>query len=135
MKQLKKLTEIESIHEQREDIGGNATIEKGVWIEISDFEPETEQVQIFHRWKVIEIKKETIKNKKHYTITCKKLNVEKEKNIKKEIANKIIEKHNNILKASFTKCLIEGIDSQTTNSLKRILYKLGGEGDVKQKNN
>ncbi len=130
----KKLIEIQSIHEQREEPGNLVKLENGVWIEISDFDSETEQVTIQERLEIIDVQEEKKDDKIYYTFICKKLNIIDDFKIKEELANKIVDKHNLILKASFAKCLVDGIDSKSVSHLKRILYKLGGDVDDKQEN-
>lgn len=124
---IQRLTEIMSTHELRELQGELVRIEKGVWIEILDFDSVTEEVDILKRWEIIDIKRDDIENKEHYTITCKKLDIKTEEEKKKELCQKIISKHHGSLKATFVKCLIDGIESKSTNQLKRILYRLRGE--------
>ena len=131
-----KLTEIMSTHELREIPGETVKIEKGVWIEISDFNIETEEVFIKKRYEIVDIRKaEGIKND-YYNIICKKMDIKKDDETKKEISKKVIEKHHDILKSSFVKCLIEGIENKSIKQLKAILYKLRGEikDDELQKN-
>lgn len=131
-----KLTEIMSTHELRELPGETVKIEKGVWIEISDFNIETEEVFVKKRYEVVEIKKSEGQEKDYYDITCKKINFKKDDERKKELAKKVIEKHHDILKSSFVRCLIEGIENKSIKQLKGILYKLRGEikDDELQKN-
>ena len=131
---MNKLFEVQSVHEQREGMGDDTKIEKGVWIEISDFDDETEQVKIHKRFEVLDVKKEDKDNRIHYVITCKKRNIEEDDKIREDLANKVIDRHKLILKASFVKCLVEGIDMKSVGELKKMLYRLGGEVNDKQKN-
>ena len=49
------------MHEQREIFGNpEVIIKKGIWIEILEFNPDTEQIDIKHRWEVEKV----IKSKK-----------------------------------------------------------------------
>jgi hypothetical protein len=122
-----KLLEIFSMHEQREQFYEPRRLEKGAWIEIINFEPETEQVEIFKRWEVENIERLEEKTEILYTITCKKLDIASDDKIKREIAQKILDKHALKIKASFAKCLVEGIDIRPVRQLKNVLYKMGGE--------
>jgi fructose-bisphosphate aldolase class 1 len=124
-----KLTEIMSTHELREIQGETIKIEKGVWIEISDFDADTEQVFIKKRYEVIDIEKTETEDKDYYDIICRKMNFEEDEQRKKLLAEKIIEKHHDMIKSSFVKCLIDGIGDKSVKQLKSILYKL--RGDIK----
>ena len=129
------LTEIQSLHEQREEFSNSVVIEKGIWIEVLDFNPHTEQVNIKHRWEVEKVEKSREKDVEKYKITCKRLNIKDYEKNKKKIAQKVFKKHKDRLKASFAKCLIEGIEIRSIPDLKHILNKLGGKvKDGKQKN-
>ena len=62
-------------------------IDKGVWIEILDFDPNTEQVNIKNRWEVENVEKKEEGDTKKYKVTCKVLNIkeyEKKKKKKKK---------------------------------------------------
>ena len=124
---METLTEIESMHEQRERFGEPTVIKKGVWIEVLDFDPNTEQVNINHRWEVKKIEKSLDKDIEKYKVICKILKIKPYEKNKEKIAKKVIEKHKDKLKASFAKCLIDGIEVNSIPDLKHILNKLGGK--------
>ena len=131
---MKKLIEVGSMHEQREYFGNpDLIVQKGAWIEVLNFNPNTEQVDIKNRWEVEKIESKVEGDIKKYKVTCKILDAAKIDNKKKKIAKKVLEKHAEKLKASFAKCLVEGIDKRTLANLKDLLIKLGGEVDDKQK--
>jgi len=128
VKQIKKLVEVQSMHEQREYFDSPGLIvKKGVWIEILNFNPNTEQVDIKHRWEVEQVEEKTEGDLKKYKVTCKILDIKKIDEAKKKIAEKVLNKHAEILKASFAKCLVDGIEVRTLDNLKSILIKLGGK--------
>ena len=130
VKQIKKLVEVQSMHEQREYFNSPCRIvKKGVWIEILNFNPDTEQVDIKHRWEVEKVEEKIEDERKKYKVTCKVLDIDKIDGKKKKIAKKVLKKHAEILKASFAKCLVDGIDVKTIATLKGILIKLGGKPD------
>lgn len=120
-----KLIEIQSLHEQREIFDSDTLVEKGVWIEILDFNPETEQVDIKQRWEVEKVDKKEEGDVKKYKVICKKLNIKDYEEAKKKIAKEVLKKHSDKLKASFAKCLVEGINTKSIPELKHILIKLG----------
>ena len=124
---MEKLTEIGSMHEQREEFCGSTIIKKGVWIEILNFDSNTEQVDIKHRWEVEKVEKRIDKDVEKYKVICKVLNIKDYEKNKKKIAKEVFEKHKDKLKASFAKCLIEGIEVNSIPQLKHILNKLGGK--------
>lgn len=125
---IEKLTEIQSLHEQREMFDANEIIiDKGVWIEILDFDPNTEQVNIKHRWEVENVEKKEEGDIKKYKVTCKVLNIKEYEKNKKEIAKEVLKKHSKKLKTSFAKCLVEGIETKSIPELKYVLNKLGGK--------
>lgn len=116
-----------SSHELREIPGETVKLEKGVWIEISDFNIETEEVFIKKRYEVLEVKKTEGNEKDYYDIICKKMDFKEDEKRKRLLAEEVIRKHHDILKSSFVKCLIEGIENKSVKQLKSILYKLRGE--------
>lgn len=125
-----KLTEVQSMHEQREYFGSPCRItKKGSWIEVLNFDSNTEKVDIKHRWEVEKIEQKTEGDLKKYKVTCKILDIKKIDDKKKKIAEKVLKKHAEILKASFAKCLIDGIEVRALDNLKSILIKLGGKPD------
>ena len=129
-----KLIEVQSMHEQREYFNNpDLIVKKGVWIEVLNFNPNTEQVDIKHRWEVEKVEKSREGDLNKYKIICKPLNINKIDNKKKKIAKKVLDKHAEMLKASFAKCLVDGIDKRTLANLKDMLVKLGGTIDDKQK--
>lgn len=124
---MEKLTEIQSLHEQRERFGNpDILIDKGVWLEIVAFNPNTEQVDIKHRWEVENVESTEEKNVRNYKVTCKKLNIKEYEDKKREIAKKVYEKHKLKLKASFIKCMVEGISICPSKELRELLNKLEG---------
>lgn len=131
------LTEIESMHEQREqfDDNLNTPIEKGVWLEVIDFDPHTEKAEVLLRLEIEDIIKTEKDDINIYKIVCNELDVVKDQERKEEIAKKIIDKHNDKLKASFAKCLVDGIGCRTIPELKIMLTKLGGKTNDKQEDN
>jgi len=127
---MNKLTEVQSMHEQREYFNSPCGIvKKGAWIEVLDFNPNTEQVNIKQRWEVEKIDKKIEDGYKIYKVTCKDLDMDKIDSKKKKIAAKVLKKHAEKLKASFAKCLVDGIDARTLDNLKSMLVKLGGKPD------
>ena len=125
-----KLIEVQSMHEQREYFNSPCRItKKGSWIEILNFDPNTEQVDIKHRWEVEKVEQKTEGDLKKYKVTCKILDIKKIDNKNKKIAEKVLKKHAEILKASFAKCLVDGIEVRALDNLKSILIKLGGKPD------
>ncbi len=127
---MHKLIEVQSMHEQREYFNSPCRItHKGSWIEILNFDPNTEQVDIKHRWEVEKVEQKTEGDLKKYKVTCKILDIKKIDDKKKKIAEKVLKKHAEILKASFAKCLVDGIEVRTLDNLKSILIKLGGKPD------
>ena len=128
MIKMKKLIEVDSLHEQREKFGNpDILIEKGVWIEIVAFNQTTEKVAIKHRWEVEKVEYVEEKNIRNYKIICKKLNIKEYEDKKIELAKRVFEKHKIKLKASFVKCLVEGISVCSSEELRGILVKLGGD--------
>jgi len=118
-----KLTEVQSMHEQREQFGNpDVVIKKGVWLEIIKFDYHTEQADILKRYEVKKIKEVKNKDIINYTITCQKLDHITDKNKKTLLANLILKKFNTKLKASFAKCLIEGIEFRTIPELRGMMY-------------
>ncbi len=124
---MEELIEIFSMHEQRErlEIRDNY-IQVGTWLELIDFNQITEHASIKKRWLVEKIIKKKEGDIEKYKFICKPLDIDKDDKIKKELANKILNKYNKELKASFVKCLIQGIEIRSVNELKRMVYKLGG---------
>lgn len=100
-------------------------IEPGVWIEVLDLNPETEQVEIKNRWEVEKIDEKKEGNIKRYKVTCKILNIRDHEKNKQKLAKDVLKKHSEKLKASFAKCLVEGISTKSIPDLKHILNKLG----------
>lgn len=127
MEKVKKLTEIQSLHEQREIFGNpDVLIKNGVWIEVVGFNPTTERVDVKHRWQVEKVKTLKNKNTKIFTVTCRALDIKKYEDMKKKLAKKVFNKHETILKASFIKCLVEGIGTRTSAEMREMLIKLEG---------
>mgnify|MGYP001561623435 CR=1 FL=1 len=123
-----KLTEIESMHEQRERLGFQVVpIKKGTWIEVVNFSPHTEQVDILKRLEVEKVIKSEEGDLRKYKIVCSELDVKEDNKRKERIINRILSKHSLKLKASFAKCLVDGIDFRSIPELKGMLYKLGEE--------
>jgi len=124
---MEKLTEIQSLHEQREIFGNpDILLEKGVWLEIIAFNADTEQVKVKHRWEIEKVESTEEKNIRNYKITCKKLNIKDDEDKKRKIAKKVYEKHKLKLKASFIKCLVEGISICSSKEMRELLIKLEG---------
>ena len=120
-----KLIEVQSIHEQREDFtNAEVIIKKGVWIEILEFNPDTEQVSINHRWEVESVEKKEEEGKRKYRVTCKVKDIKKDNDVKKILAKQVLQKHSDKLKASFAKALIDGVNYRNVLHLKNILNKL-----------
>ena len=124
-----KLIEVQSIHEQREFDGSTRKRDVGSFVEINDLNVVIEEVKIIEQYKITDIKKEEKDNKEYYEIVCEKRDFEDERKIKEEFVRKIIEKHHDIIKSSFVKCLVDGIDSKSVNALKQMLFKLRGDVD------
>lgn len=136
--QPKILTEVQSIHEQREIFGNPDIIVKpGVWIEVLNFDPQTEQVEHVHRWEVEKVEKKQGKGKekdiKKYKIICKPLDIKKDWDKKLKLSERLLKKHEEKFKASFAKCLVEGINVKSIPKLKYILNKLGGNEEYGNK--
>ena len=131
-----KLIEVESLHEQREEFSNHGVIiKKGVWIEILEFDSDTEQVNINHRWEVESVEKKEEKGIRKYEVVCKIMDIKKDNDIKKALAKQVLEKHTKKLRTSFAKSLIEGVDYKSVSYLKNMLNKLEEKQDVnKQKN-
>jgi len=133
---MEKLLEIQSLHEQREKFyNPDIIVKKGVWLEILDFDPDTEQIDINRRWEVVSIEKKEENGLIKYKIICIDKDIKKSDELKKALAEKVLDKHKEKLKASFTKALIEGIDYASVGRLKYMLNKLGETKDDKQKDN
>ena len=126
---METLTEIESMHEQRERFGEPTIVKEGIWIEVLDFDSNTEQVDIKHRWEVLKIEKTIDKDIEKYKVRLKILKIKSYEDNKKKIAKRVLEKHKNLLKASFAKCLVQGIEVNSIPDLKHMLNKLGGKND------
>ena len=122
-----KLTEIQSLHEQREMFENDIIIKKGIWIEVIEFDQVTEYADVKHRWEVEKVEEKEEGDFKKYKVTCKILNIEKDEKNKKKMAKEVLNKHSKRLKASFAKCLIEGIETRSIPDLKHVLNKLGGK--------
>lgn len=120
-----KLTEIQSIHEQRELMGNpDIIVKEGVWIEIVNFTSETELVKVLRRFEVEKVEKSQIGDIKKYKVICKELNIKDAEERKRKIARLVLQKHMEKLKASFAKCLVDGIAVKTIQELKGISNKL-----------
>lgn len=131
---MDKLLEIQSLHEQREKFHNpDIIVKKGVWLEILDFDPDTEQVKVNRRWEVVSVEKKEEKGLIKYKITCIDKDIKKNDELKKVLAEKVLDKHQEKLKASFSKALIEGIDYGSVSRLRYMLNKLGETKDDKQK--
>ena len=125
-----KLLEIQSLHEQREKFNNpDVIIEKGVWIEILDFDTDTEQVNINHRWEVESVEKKEEHGIKKYKIICIQKDIKESDKSKKALAEKVLGKHKEKLKASFAKVLVEGIEYGSAGKLKYMLNRLGETKD------
>jgi hypothetical protein len=125
----KKLIEIASMHELRGENGEEIKLEKGVWIEVADFDPITERVEIKKRVEVESVDMSEDREKEYYTIRCKRLDFKKYDEDKKALIEEIISKYHERLKASFAKCMVEGVEGQSIQKLRQILYKLKGKVD------
>ena len=135
-KKKDKLIEIYSLHEQREMFGNpDILIKKGVWIEIIDFERETEMAEVLRRFEVEKVEKNQIGHIKKYKVICKELDIEEMGKERRKSARLVLDKHREKLKASFAKCLVEGIDVRSIQDLKNMSNKLniysGGKNDNK----
>ena len=120
-----KLTEIQSLHEQREIIGNpEVVVKEGVWIEIINFIPETEAVEIIRRFEVEKVEKSQEGDIKKYKVTCKELNIKEAEESKRKVARLVLHKHLEKLKASFAKCLVDGIEAKSIQDLKAMSNKL-----------
>ena len=124
---MEKLTEIQSLHEQREMFDNDIIVKKGIWIEVIEFDQITEYADVKHRWEIEKIEEKEEGNLKKYKVTCKILDIKGDEKNKKRMAKKVLDKHSKRLKASFAKCLIEGIETRSIPDLKHALNKLGGK--------
>jgi len=130
---MKVLTEIMSIHEQREMFfNPDAEVKKGVWLEVINFNPHSEEAKVLRRWQVENVEESIEGNVRTYRIDCKDLDVDVDLLKKKTLAKLIVNKHHDKLKASFVKCLVDGIERRNISELRSMLFKLGGKLD-KQK--
>ena len=116
----------ESIHEQREVISNNLSLKKGMWIEEVDFDRKTEHVKIKSRLEVKKIRFKPYKAKngrkrERLFIHCKKHDVKAANKEAAGIADKIIGKHNEILKASLVKCFIDGINTSSPYEIRKMM--------------
>ncbi len=120
-----KLTEIQSLHEQREAISNPEIIVKeGVWIEIINLVLETEKVEVLRRFEVEKVEEKQVGDIKKYKVICKELNIEEMRKQRREAARLVLQKHSEMLKASFAKCLVDGIASKSIQQLKAMSDKL-----------
>lgn len=120
-----KLTEIQSLHEQREFIGNpDVVVKEGVWIEIITFMHETEQVEVVRRFEVEKVEKSQEGDIKKYKVICRELSIKEVEEKKRITAHLVLDKHREKLKASFTKCLVDGIEAKSIERLKSISNKL-----------
>ncbi len=128
-----KLLQIHSLHEQREMFGNpEIIIEKGVWIEIVNFTMETELIEVLRRFEVEKVEKIQVGDIKKYKVTCKELNIKEIDEEKRKVARLVLNKHLEKLKASFAKCLIDGIEAKSIQQLKNISNKLKIYEEVKK---
>lgn len=127
-----KLIEIQSLHEQREIIGNpEVVVKEGVWIEIINFVPDTEEVEVLKRFEVKKVEKSQVGDIKKYKVTCKKLGIKEAEERKRKVARLVLKKHLKKLKASFAKCLVDGIEAKSVQDLKSMSNKLKIYEEVK----
>ncbi len=120
-----KLTEVKSIHEQREMMGNpEVIVEKGIWIEIINFVPDTEEADVLRRFEVEKVIKSQEGDIKKYKVICKELSTKEAEEEKRKVARLILDKHHERLKASFAKCLVDGIEARSIQHLKSMSNKL-----------
>ena len=120
-----KLIEVQSIHEQREMMGNpEVIVKKGIWIEIINFIPDTEEAEVLRRFEVEKVIKSQEGDIKKYKVVCKELNIKEGEDQKRETATKVLNKHREMLKASFVKCLVDGIEARSVRHLKSMSDKL-----------
>lgn len=120
-----KLIEIQSLHEQREIVGNpEIVVKKGVWIEIINFIPDTEEVEVLKRFEVEKVEKSQVGDIKKYKVTCRKLGIKEAEEEKRKLAKLVLDKHCEKLKASFAKCLVDGIEAKSIHRLKSMSNKL-----------
>ena len=120
-----KLLQIHSLHEQREMFSNpEIIIKKGIWIEIVNFTQETELIEVLRRFEVEKVEKIQVGDIKKYKVTCKELSIKEIDEKKRKVARLVLDKHLEKLKASFAKCLIDGIEAKSIQQLKNISNKL-----------
>jgi hypothetical protein len=129
---------INSMHEMREVVGMGAGVPKvGNWIEVLDFDRKTEKVDIHQRLEIMKIDFIPFKKGKEMMVLhCVKRNVVEEQERVKVLAERVLEKHKDILKASLVKCYVEGLskESYSLGYLSRRIKKQL-EGEVNEKGN
>ena len=118
---------VHSMHEQREMFGNMEPVRIGDWIELLDFHRNTEEVDIHRRWKVLDINRQVGEQEDLYTIICEEIDVGSSAERVEEAARRVLEKHGDLLKASFAKSLIDGLYHRPLTALKEMFYKLGGD--------
>lgn len=118
------LKRIESIHEQREGVDPSMTntVGKGKWIEILDFDKKTEKVDIKQRLEITDIEFVPVNNgkKEVMILRCKKRDIQQELSKAKDLAARVLSKHENILKSSLIRCYIDGLCNSGMPSLEYI---------------
>ncbi len=116
-----KLTEVQSIHEQREAMSNpEVIVKKGVWLEIVNFTLDTEQVEVLRRFEVEKVIKSQEGDIKKYKVICKELNIKELEEQKRKTARLVLDKHHERLKESFVKCLLDGISIRSIRNLKAV---------------
>ncbi len=108
---------VESVHEQRE-VNNNLIPEKGGWLELGKFTKIIEKFDTKSRWKCID---RTEKNG-YLTIVIERMNYELMEKRKAKIADKIIEKHGELMLASILKCFVKGAHQNRFN-IEQFKYK------------
>ena len=130
------LKRIESIHEQRETHRwkDSCAVRKGHWIEVVDFDRKTEQVTIKDRMEITKIKTEPLPNgKERLIVTCKRLDFNGQRAKANELAEQVLTKHGEMLKASLIKCYVEGLSKEDFHCLNNIARKVDTEALLSNK--
>lgn len=101
---------IQRLHEQREfpsDIGIPLTLKKGIMLETLTWDKDTEDVDIKERLVLKKFNWTRDGNYDFLTMEFKKVDLEEYKKIVDDLAEKILDKHFEIMKYTFMKGLIE----------------------------
>jgi hypothetical protein len=129
-KTIQALEFVPSMHEQRE-FCNKVIPEEGWWVEVGKFTPIVETFDVKERYLCIERKElvDPIKNITRFVVTLKKIPLIEPTSL--ELADKIIEKHGELLAASLLKCVIKGA-RLNKGDISRFKNRVASGGDVKK---